>query len=213
MRRWPRQSITSRTDRAKARAEPRSAFNALSSAMSCFDMALSPPSARRVPNAMNGWPKSFDYSRKGPRQAQPEPDVAAEAPRGDQDHASNACGALEQQHLRDAASERVADDIDPLETEGLEPASDHLRVPAERVARIGALRQTAAHQVRHEDAAIGRKRAADGLPREMRIEDAVQEHHRCLVGRITQLGPMKAQSVDGHERMARVVLHSLRLSH
>jgi len=57
--------------------------------------------------------EEFDDSRNR-GQAQPEPDATTEAPRGDQNHPSNSCGALEQQHLRDAASERVADDIDAL---------------------------------------------------------------------------------------------------
>ena len=31
----------------------------------------------------------------------------------------------------------------------------------------------------------------------MRIQDAVEEHHGYRVGRIAQLGPMQAHSVDG----------------
>lgn len=64
--------------------------------------------------------------------------------------------ALEQEHLGDAAAERVTHDIDVLQSERREPSSDDVRVPREGVARVGPSRQVVTGKVRNENAAVAR---------------------------------------------------------
>ena len=84
---------------------------------------------------------------------------------------------LEKHHPQgDAASVRMADQVDTLETELLEPRANDARVPLERVGRVRPFGETVPGEVQHEDAAAPREHRRHLQPRAMRIAEAMHEN-------------------------------------
>ncbi len=98
----------------------------------------------------------LDDARKR-RQAKPQPDALPQPSCGHEDESSDPFRALEKKHLRDAASERMTDDIRSIHADQFEPSSDDLRVPIELVAGIRTIGLTVSRKIRHQHSPIRRQ--------------------------------------------------------
>jgi hypothetical protein len=98
----------------------------------------------------------FDDTRQR-REPQPPANRFPRTARCDEDECPDCIRTLEQEHLRDATSEGVTDDIRWLNADHFEPASDDMSVPIEGIARIRTLRLTMPCEIRHQHAPIGRE--------------------------------------------------------
>jgi hypothetical protein len=107
--------------------------------------------------------------------------------------------AMPEKHpLCDASAERMPDEVHLVEVELLQPRANNIRVPVERVARVGARRLTVASKIEHEDPARARESRSHGEPGSVRVTEPVQENER--VAR-SQFGPVKIDLSDTGETM------------
>jgi hypothetical protein len=107
---------------------------------------------------------------------------------------------IEEHPLRDAASVRVTDQVDLVETELLDPGRDDARMPFERVARVRSRRFAVTGEVEHEDTPRAREGGGHGEPRAMRIAEPMQKNERRPG---PGLGPVKVDFEDTRDRARR----------
>jgi hypothetical protein len=98
----------------------------------------------------------------------------------------------------------MADDVDLLELQPLNPSGDYTRVPGKLVARVGTLGLTVAWKVKHEHDPIACKFWRNAAPRKMSVVETMQKHDRSVTARNAQFEPVEADPVKRPEEVARV---------
>jgi hypothetical protein len=116
----------------------------------------------------------YEKRKRGPPQCRPH--LTTKAAGRLEAEASNALAMVQQHPERDAAPERMAHEVDLGEAYRVEPCSDDIRVPVERVARVRTRRLTIAAEVKHEDAPRACERGGYREPATMRVAEPVKEN-------------------------------------
>ena len=90
----------------------------------------------------------------------------------------------------------MAHEIDILEAERAEPATDDARVPGEGVGRVRSAGEAVSGQVQHQHAMVARQRGRNLQPCAVGIAEAVEEHERAT---LTELLPVEVTTFDALE--------------
>src|SRR5580704_242291 len=91
----------------------------------------------------------------------------------------------------------MANEVDLVEAERIEPAGHDSGMPVERVRRVGASGDPVTGEVRHEHASRESERRSNGGPRAMRIAEPVQKDERRSP---PQFDPMNIDPFDADRR-------------
>src|SRR5687768_8251565 len=130
------------------------------------------------------------------RETQQPADASAETTRRDEDEAPYSRRALEQQHLRDSAAERVTDDVRLFDSHGFEPSSHDSCVPVELIADIRPLGPSVPRQIGHQHAAVRRQQWRDLRPRKAGVVETVKKYDWRRQGSPTGFGPIKTNAFN-----------------
>ncbi len=133
------------------------------------------------------------------RAAEPEAEVdaASEAAGRHEGEPPHAPISLEQQPLGDAAAERVADEIEVVDPERVEPGADHLGVPGERVARVGSTREAVPGEVGRDHPPRPGELGRSEAPRRARVSEPVKQDERPT---LPERPVMQVDVADANER-------------
>ncbi len=133
-------------------------------------------------------------------QAQQRRDFAAKASRRGEHEPPDAVAALQEEHLRDPAAQRVPDDVRLGNTGRLQPSRGGARVPWEVIRGIRTLGQTVPWEVGHDHTPIARQRRGDTPPCPVAVLEPV-DHDDGLRRLASDLGPMHRHSGNACERV------------
>ncbi len=152
---------------------------------------------------MNGCPRRSTIPGME-REAHDERDLLPQAARRSEHETSNAPAARAQEHESDPAAERMADDIDLREPEGLHPTRDELGIPRQLVPGVGSIREAVPGKVQHKDPAVPSELWRYLPPREVRVNEAMKQDRGWQSTRATVFRPVQLHTIDDLEERARL---------
>ncbi len=172
------------------------------------DMAMRQPIAPAVQRQARtqgheGLPEQLDDERdRG--EPQDERDFLAQTARRREHETPNARATAWQEHEGDPAPERVPDDVDLLEPQVVDPGDHDVRVPCELVPGVGPAREAVPRKIEHEDAPVACEPRGNLAPREVRVVETMQKHHRRALVRFAIFDPVERNAADDVRKASRL---------